>query len=196
MFILYSINKDYKNQHILITFYNFILTVIYLPRILFCVFHIKFPAAVIYLKTIIIHISTFPLIPLNAFSRYELLIMVRQRQIIGNQPVDLSPSIPKLGIENPQCHQHRGFLFSCMDYSLLLACCHYSICRNKMQYAFSKKFKAIQAASAPRATWVANQEVDFLFLVFLLSFLLLLFLMHLQILNHYLTKISKNSPTS
>ena len=57
--------------------------------------------------------------------------------------MDLSPSIPKLGIENPQCHQHRGFLFSCMDYSLLLACCHYSICRNKMQYAFSKKFKAI-----------------------------------------------------
>ena len=29
MFILYSINKNYKNQYIFITFYNFILTVIY-----------------------------------------------------------------------------------------------------------------------------------------------------------------------
>lgn len=29
MFILYSINKNYKNQQIFIIFYNFILTVIY-----------------------------------------------------------------------------------------------------------------------------------------------------------------------
>ena len=29
MFILYSINKNYKNQHIFMIFYNFILTVIY-----------------------------------------------------------------------------------------------------------------------------------------------------------------------
>lgn len=36
MFILYSINKNYKNQQIFITFYNCVLTVIY-PSALFSI---------------------------------------------------------------------------------------------------------------------------------------------------------------
>ncbi len=99
--------------------------------------------------------------------------------------MDLISSIPKLRIEKPQCYQHRGFSFV-LNLFYLLAYQHYSICRIKLQYTFSKKFRAIQAASAPRAAWVANQGVDSLFLVFLLSFLLPLSLMHLHICYHYL----------